>query len=224
MSFFFKQFNASFDLREIKDKPFENGLKFLSEFFRYWGINDEKKIMEALGLFTPSIYRKGDMFLREGEVCNKIGFTIKGAVEIFLQSKGIHQTLLMLTEEDFYTDLKSFLHQQPSALNIEFAEYSIVFEISYENFRECIKNNPEFGDMFMKIMSNVAAAITQLNMTLKLPMKKRYQKLLKLQPQIFNRFLLQDIATLMGVKQETLSRIRSQLKNDNTNWSDEDDE
>lgn len=210
---FFKDFRPSFNLWSIKEKPFENGQQYLKEFFRYMQIENEIKIEEAISLFKPAIYKKGHLFLSDGEISDKIGFMVKGAVEIFMDEKDKQQVLFFLTEEHFFTDLKSFLHQQPTKLNIQACEQCIVMEICYADFREFIVANPEFGTMFMRIMSNVTAAVTNLNMTLKLPSKNRYQKLLKLQPQLFNRFLLQDIASFLGVKKETLSRIRSQLKN-----------
>lgn len=212
---FFKDFRPTIELGRIKEKPFENGQQYLREFFRYMQINDPDKIEQAVQLFTPAIYKKGEFFLSKGKVSDKIGFIIKGGVEIFIEEEEKQQILFFLTEEHFFADLKSFLHQQPSKLNIEFAEMSIVMEVTQSDFKNFIAQHPEFGTLVMRIMSNVTAAITNFNMTLKLPGKTRYEKLLQLQPQLFNRFLLQDIASFLGVKQETLSRIRGQLKNGN---------
>ena len=213
-NFFLKDFNPSVKLVDIQEKPFENGQQILREIFHHLGISDKEKVSKAVSLFTPAIYKKGQSYLKEGETAGRIGFIIKGAVEILKEEKDKQQVLFFLTEEDFFTDLKSFLHQQPSKLNICFAELTFVLEIAHTDFRQFVIDNPEFGDMFMKIMSSVTAAVTKLNITLKLPTKNRYEKLMKLQPQLFNRFLLQDIASYLGVKQETLSRIRSQLKKD----------
>lgn len=213
-NFFLKDFNPSVKLVDIQEKPFENGQQILREIFYHLGIKDIEKVNKAVQLFTPAIYKKGQSYLREGETADRIGFIIKGAVEILLGEKDKQQVLFFLTEEDFFADLKSFLHQQPSKLTICFAELTFVLEIAHKDFRQFVIEHPEFGNMFMQIMSSVTAAVTKLNITLKLPTKNRYEKLMKLQPQLFNRFLLQDIASYLGVKQETLSRIRSQLKND----------
>ncbi|HRX93994.1 MAG TPA: Crp/Fnr family transcriptional regulator [Chitinophagaceae bacterium] len=213
-SLFFKDFEPSIRLWNIKEKPFEHGQQFIREIFLHMQITDEKKISEAIAHFKPNIYKKGDHFFSEGETCDKIGFIIKGGVEIYMEENGRQQILFFLTEEDFFTDLKSFLHQKPSRLNIEFIETSIVLEVDHIDFRNFIAVNPEFGTVFMRVMSYVTAAVTNMNMTLKLPGRTRYEKLLELQPQLFNRFLLQDIASFLGVKQETLSRIRNQLKNE----------
>lgn len=211
-SLFFKDFEPSKRLWEIREKPFEHGQEFIREIFRHMQINDEEKISQAITHFKPNIYKKGDHFVTDGEICDKIGFIIKGGVEIYLQAQEKQQILFFLTEEDFFTDLKSFLHQKPSRLNIEFIETSIVLEVGHHDFKSFIAAHPEFGTVFMRVMSYVTAAVTNMNITLKLPGKSRYEKLLKLQPQLFNRFLLQDIASFLGVKQETLSRIRNQLK------------
>lgn len=215
LNIFFKDFRPTIDLGRITEKPFENGQQYLREFFGYMQINDPDKIEQAVQLFTPAIYKKGELFLSKGKTSDRVGFVVKGGVEIFIEEEEKQQILLFLTEEHFFADLKSFLHQQPSKLNIKFAELSIVMEVNHNDFKSFIAENPEFSTMVMRIMSNVTAAITNFNMTLKLPGRTRYEKLLHLQPQLFNRFLLQDIASFLGVKQETLSRIRSQLKNGN---------
>ena len=41
--------------------------------------------------------------------------------------------------------------------------------------------------------------------------KQRYTKLLEDQPEILNKVPLQFIATFLGITQETLSRIRTQI-------------
>jgi len=52
------------------------------------------------------------------------------------------------------------------------------------------------------------SSINEHNQLLKLPTRSRFEYLMKMKPEVFNRFLLQDVASFIGVKQETLSRAR----------------
>ncbi|GEM_PF-1465815 len=209
MSFLFrKHFHSSVSLATLKEKPVENGLLYLNEFFRHFGIDDEEKIQQALALFETRIYRKNSWFLREGDTADRIGFIVNGAVEAFYTQDNKHQVLLLLMEEDFFTDLRSFLHRAPTRLNMRFREDTIVLEISHENFADFILENKPFADMFMKVMVDIMSGINEHNQLLKLPTRSRFEYLLKMKPEVFNRFLLQDIASFIGVKQETLSRAR----------------
>lgn len=212
-NFFVKNFTPSVRLHGIQEQPIENGQKYLTELFLHYGITDTKKIATAISYFTPRIYKKNTFFLRNDEVSTKLGFIIYGAVEAFyLEEDGKSNIVMLLTEEDFFTDLRSFLHQQPTSLNMKFTEDTIALEVSYDDFTNFIQTNPDFSRAFMKIMVNVISAVNEHNMLLKMPTKNKYEYLLKMKPEVFNRFLLQHVASFLGVKQETLSRIRSSYK------------
>lgn len=212
-NFFLKDFIPSFPLSLVNERPIQHGQMYLNEFFRHLGIQNEEKIREAVNLFKPSIYKKGQAFLEKDQVADRIGFLIKGSVELFCIDHAKEQVLFCFAEEDFFTDLKSFLYQVPTKINIEFAENSIVLEVSHEDFKRFLAANPEFSEMFIKIMTNVIATINQHNLMLKMPTKGRYIQLLKLRPHLLNKFPLRTIASFLGVKQETLSRIRGQFRN-----------
>lgn len=212
-NFFLKDFKPSFPLSQIVEKPIQHGQIYLTDFFNHLGITNEKKIREAVELFKPSIYKKGQLFLQQEQVAGHIGLILKGSVELFYTDQDRQQVLFCFTEEDFFTDLKSFLYQVPSKINIEFVENSIVLEVSHEDFKKFLSANPEFGEMFIKIMTNVITTINQHNLMLKMPTKGRYSKLLRLRPHLLNKFPLRTIASFLGVKQETLSRIRGQFRN-----------
>jgi CRP-like cAMP-binding protein len=212
-NFFVKNFTPSVRLSSIQEQPIENGQKYLTELFQHYGVTDTKKITTAISYFKPRIYKKNTFFLKQSETSTKLGFIIYGAVEAFyLEDDGKSNIVMLLTEEDFFTDLRSFLHQQPSSLNMRFTEDTIAMEVSYEDFSNFIQTNLDFSRAFMKIMVNVISAVNEHNMLLKMPTKNKYEYLLKMKPEVFNRFLLQHVASFLGVKQETLSRIRSSYK------------
>lgn len=212
-NFFVRNFNPSIRLSTIQDQPIENGQKYLTELFKHYGVTDSKKITTAISYFKPRIYKKNTYFLQQNEVSTKLGFIIYGAVEAFyVEENGRNNIVMLLTEEDFFTDLRSFLHQQPSSLNMKFTEDTIALEVSFEDFSNFIQTNLDFSRAFMKIMVNVISAVNEHNMLLKMPTKNKYEYLLKMKPEVFNRFLLQHVASFLGVKQETLSRIRSSYK------------
>lgn len=211
-NFFLQDFKPSISLKEIKERPIEAGILYLKELLASLGVKDDVKIAEAIHYFTPRIYRKDSYFLTAGTVSDKIGFIIHGAMKVFYKEDTDTRVLLLLTEEDFPTDLRSFFHKQPTKLNYLFTEDSILLEINHADFMLFIGENKEFAEAFIKVISNVVTSINMHNLLLKLPAKNRYESMLKEKPQIFNRFLLQDIASFMGIKQETLSRARSQYK------------
>jgi len=211
-NFFLKDFRPTVNLSSIKEKPIEHAQQYLREFFQHFGVSDEDLITKAISLFSARIYRKNSLFLTEGEVSTHIGFIVNGAVEAFYTDNNRMQVLLLLMEEDFIADIRSFLYQQPSRINLRFTEDSITLEINHADFLDFIQANKQFAELLQKVMADVMGAIMQHNLLLKLPARSRYEHLLANKPEIFNRFLLQDIASFIGVKQETLSRARGRYK------------
>ena len=66
-SFFLNDFIPTITLNDIRSNPIENGRRYLSEFFTYFGITDKEKIKEAVNLFEPRVYKKETHFLKMGE-------------------------------------------------------------------------------------------------------------------------------------------------------------
>jgi len=122
----------------------------------------------AITLFKEKIYKKGDFFLAEGQICKQVGFVAKGLLRYYINHNGEEKTYAFSQENQYVCNYESFLPQSPSSA----AGYQFIL---YRNT----------GTALRKIYKNPrgpAAAASQYH-----------------------------IASYVGVKPQSLSRIRKRI-------------
>lgn len=146
-----------------------------------------------------------------GVVCNKLYYVDKGLARLFYEKDGKDITGWFASEKHFISCNDSFFQRIPSHLNLELLEDSILYSIDYEGLNKLFdkfKEMERFGRiLFHNLLSELSERIYS---TLFQPAEKRYQLLVVRYPEVALRAPLGDIASYLGISQETLSRIRSQ--------------
>lgn len=171
---------------------------------------EEKNAILELDIFKQ--YPKDTILLKEGEVSNKSYFVLKGGLRTYYMIDGEEKTT------EFYTEMEAIapattLNQQPSQYYLSCIEDSIL----------CVSTpNMEQGvfDQFPRIRS---LCLMQSEMLLVKNQsdfsefktsspEQRYLNLLKNRPQLLQKAPQYQIASYLGIKPESLSRIRKRLK------------
>lgn len=163
-------------------------------------------------LFHRKLYKKGDHLLAEGEICRNIIFVESGLVRYYINKDGEEQTNYFNKEGEFVCDYPSFLPQLPSMVNIQAVEDCTVYTIGVDGIQQFykeVKYGERFGRMaietvFVSVVSQVASIYTDSP-------EMRYQKFLLAYPDIVQRVPQYYIASYVGVKPQSLSRIRKRL-------------
>jgi CRP-like cAMP-binding protein len=98
----------------------------------------------------------------------------------------------------------------PSEHYIELTENSIVLEFEREKLTELSNKHHDFERLSRKIITKIMLQLQQRVVYLQFATaKERYHFLLKEYPKIELHIPLGDIASYIGITQETLSRIRA---------------
>ena len=96
---------------------------------------------------------------------------------------------------------------------MEALEDSVIQQIAYHDVEELCNSNPKFERFFRILFQN---AIISSNARIKEIQSDsanfRYQTLLKNQPDLINQIPHHYIASYLGIKPQSLSRIRKDLK------------
>lgn len=173
---------------------------------------DEKEYLQSL--FTEKAYAKGDFFLKEGQVCKEVGFIEKGLVRYFFNKEGEEMISEFGKEGDFVCNYESFLDHSASHRNIQVIEDATLQIISYDNLQLLYKNVKEgekFGRLACEqIFVNSLRQITSLYTD---PPEKRYLHFINTYPDLQQRIPQYYISSYIGVKPQSLSRIRKRLIN-----------
>ncbi|ETZ23143.1 Crp/Fnr family transcriptional regulator [Pedobacter sp. V48] len=163
-------------------------------------------------LFRERKLKKGEHLLEAGNVCRNIIFIEKGLVRYYNNKDGEEQTGYFNKEGEFVCDYPSFLPQKPSLTNIQALEETTVHTISHANmqlFYQQVEHGERFGRLAIEyVFVNVINQITSLYND---PAELRYQQFLSRFQDIGQRIPQYYIASYIGIKPQSLSRIRKRM-------------
>lgn len=161
------------------------------------------------------ILKKDESIVLPGEVCQHIVFVNKGYVKHFTDDHSGRHVINFYTQGDFCAAIPSFLNEAPAVDGFTCTELTFGLKINLQKFKILLKERPVFKQLFNELYSHITSNILQrLNSFQKMDAKGRYNQLLISHPQIFNHFAAQDIANYLGIKPETLSRLKKEAMSD----------
>lgn len=156
------------------------------------------------------IFKKNEIILNEGKVCDHLYYVVNGLVGSYYIIDDQEVCNWIAMEEDMATCYYSFISREPSYETIVAFENCTVQSISYHHIQELYKKFPETEKAGRLILENYYSRLEERLISIQFKTaKERYDVLFNKRPEIFNRAPLGKIATYLGMKQETLSRLRS---------------
>lgn len=161
---------------------------------------------------VTKLKKKEHLFV-EGQVAKYVGFVNKGCLRYYrLDEKGEEHIVYFAIEEWWIGDLSSFYSGQPSTFNLQALEPCEMFLYTRETFEIIRLAIPAF-DQYCKIRHAKATDARLENMMSQRAesAEARYTKLLEGFPDIFQRVPQHFIASYLGIKPQSLSRIRKQM-------------
>ena len=157
-------------------------------------------------------YRKGEIVLKEGEVCKAMLFIEKGLLRQFYYKYDKDLTEHIGYENGMIICIESYFKQEPTRLMVETLESSVVWEIPKNQVEELASKYNDLEQLYRKFIEHSLIESQVKADTLRFePAHERYNKLLRLHPEILKRAPLVYIASLLQMTPETLSRVRSSL-------------
>lgn len=170
--------------------------------------HSELDILE--GLLVARKFAKNELILKEGEVCENIYWVVKGLVRQFYFKNGKELTEYMATENSIVMCIESLFKEEPTRLQIQALEPTIVYEIPKKDLEAAAISCVNIQMLYRKILEE-SLIISQhhADMLRFESAQDRYQKLVKRSPQLVLRAPLLYIASYLQMTPETLSRVRT---------------
>jgi len=156
------------------------------------------------------VLRRRQYLLQQGDICQHMCFNIKGALRMFsVNEKGQEATLSLSLERSWIADRESMGLQIPTVFNIVAVEDTELMQFSSSQVEFLSQSVSAFAVM-MKLQTKELAIETQkrVHAALSMTAEERYHELLENNPEFTQRFSQNMIASYLGVKPETLSRLR----------------
>lgn len=170
--------------------------------------HDELDILESI--LVPMKFAKGDMILKEGEVCRCIYFIDKGLIRQFYIKHGKEVTEHLGDDHSVFMCIESLFKEVPTQLQVEALEPCIIYALPKDRLERVALHNVNIQILYRKILeeslilSQVHADLVRFETA-----QDRYRRMCKLYPQVVLRAPLLFIASYLQMTPETLSRVRA---------------
>ncbi len=155
---------------------------------------------------------KDHFLVRENSIADYIFFIEKGIARIYYYKNEKEVTEWIAMDETFFLSIISFFERIPSRLIIHTIEPARVFGIHHDDLMRLSDQYHDIEKLFRKMLSR-SLILSQYRMdSIQFETAQtRYENLLKKYPEMIQRVPLSYIASYLGITQETLSRIRSNI-------------
>lgn len=170
--------------------------------------HDELDILESI--LVSQKYAKGEMILKEGEICRQFLYIDKGLVRQFYFKHGKEVTEYLGQEQTIVMCIESLFKEEPTKLQVEALEPTTVYALPKADLERVAMHNVNIQILYRKILEE-SLIISQIHADLVRfeTAQDRYKKLCKLCPQVVLRAPLVYIASYLQMTPETLSRVRA---------------
>ncbi|MVM32078.1 cyclic nucleotide-binding domain-containing protein [Spirosoma sp. HMF4905] len=183
----------------------------LTQTIRHWIAVRQEEESIITSLFEPRHIPANDFFLQAGDVCRYVGFVTKGLLRYYILDDGIEHTYDFSPEQHFTCNYESFLTKTPSTRFIQAIEDTSLLIISYDNLQllyDRLREGQKFGRLVAEEL--FVGMLQKLTSFYKETAEERYDTLLRSFPDLQERVPQYVIASYVGIKPQSLSRIRAQ--------------
>lgn len=160
-------------------------------------------------ILQPRQFKKKEYFLRQDQVCKKLGFIVKGYVRLFYLHDGEEITKDFNFENEICGSYASFSRQAPSRFNVIAMEDLDVLLIGREDLYGLYDRYPSLQKAGRIRMEHMFIRKEEREASFLLDSAdQRYRYLEENNPELLQRVPLKYLASYLGMTAETLSRIR----------------
>lgn len=153
---------------------------------------------------------KNSYLLKEGQICREIYFIESGLLKSYYTKNGVNINNWFMQEGDAVLSVYSFYSQKHSYENIQAVEDCSLRYITSQDLYHLYNTFPGF-DRFGRLLTEkyYLSAEERLYHLRKSTAKEKYQWFIQRFPGLIQRLKQGEIASFLGMSQETLSRLRA---------------
>lgn len=172
--------------------------------------NDTSTVLQSIS--SVKKYKKGDLLLRQNEICRKSYLLISGIARKYYLNNGKEITTELYFENDLAVSFDSYTLQQPSREFIEALADVTVSITHYQAFQDAKATYPKLLSLDLMLAEYYGMWVeNRLFQFHTLTATERYLEILSKSPHIVQNIPLTIIASYLGISLETLSRIRAKI-------------
>jgi CRP-like cAMP-binding protein len=173
----------------------------------------DEEFDKLISYLTPVELKKKEFFTMQGQHCRYLAFVNSGCLRAFhTDNKGDEFTLYFAFLNWWTGDKTSFYSGTASRFSVQALEETEIFRADKNKWEEALDKIPAFEKWYrVKTRKSYEATQQKIIDTQTETAEEKYLKLLKNAPEIVQRIPQHYIASYLGIKPQSLSRIRKNI-------------
>ncbi|MGB0850028.1 MAG: Crp/Fnr family transcriptional regulator [Bacteroidia bacterium] len=190
---------------------FENYFKSVKEILDI----SRKDFQRIFDLHKYATYEKGQMVLKPGDLVDNVIYIVEGAFCLYyIGDDGAKHMIMVCLEDNWITDPEGLFKSTPSKYYLETLTPCKALLLSKDDF-ESGNETPQMDRLFRKIAQNAyVALINRVVSLISDSAEKRYLDFIQRRPEVMENIPLTHIASFLGIRAQSRSRIRNNLRNE----------
>lgn len=190
--------------------------KQLLEHLKEFSGMSEEDFMESTSFWYNKSIKKGEFFNMQNFVCSDLGFITNGLFRIYYfdEQSMEEKNMFFFSKGQFIVSFRSFIRQYPCIYYIEALEDSELCAIKYNDLQRLYATNKSWSNLG-RLLAELFFEYSQVRMEAFLfnTAEQRYITFIKDHPDIANRIPLFHLSSYLGIKSQSLSRMRKRIHN-----------
>ena len=154
--------------------------------------------------------KRGQLLQRRGETCTAICFILKGAMRGYFENDGTEVTTWVTVEDELVSSIFSLSHNQPAMENIAAVESSELLVLDLDFVESVYERFPAMNIAGRKLLQHYYLHAEIRALLVRIPnADRKYAFFLQHYTHLANRIPVKIIASFLGLRYETVSRIRN---------------
>jgi CRP-like cAMP-binding protein len=168
---------------------------------------------QIVELSTIITLKKGEMVFKQGTIPKYGGYIIRGAVRYFHTDSDHREiTTGFQFEDDCFGDMRSILFNESSTLSLQAIEETTIGRLDKKHYLHLFDHCKPFAKvMLLAIEKSYNELVGETIERIDREAEERYVKMLNQYPHILQRVSQRHIASYLGIKPQSLSRIRKNI-------------
>lgn len=187
--------------------------QLLLSHFRSYVTFSEEDFNEFVTFLTPFKLKKNEIFYRAGEIPRYSPFILKGCTRQFTIDEAGEEKIILFVEEGTWAgQIGSMRSRTPTNIYLQATEDCDILGITIENADLAMDRFPSYQKYFLKKYPIDHARLLEEALRIKTDTPENlYAWLSETKPSLLQRVPQHYIANYLGMRPETLSRIRKKL-------------
>ena len=158
--------------------------------------------------------KKGTLVYKQGTIPVYGGFVIQGSLRYFHIPKGERKeiTTAFQFENTCFGDLRSIFHNEPAGTSVEAMEDTLIGRLDKHHYLYLFDHCKPFSKMMLlSLEKRYNELVDEIVERIDQEAEKRYLNMMTEYPHILQRASQRHIASYLGIKPQSLSRIRKNI-------------